>query len=61
MKTKGKGSLPKDCPNCKSKEVEWDYQDIQIEANETYQEIFCPDCDSKFIEFYTLSGWEKIK
>jgi len=59
-RTKGKGALPAKCPHCKVEDVEWEYEDIQIEGDQTWQEIYCPKCEAKFCEYYELSGWELI-
>lgn len=59
-RTKGKGEIPKRCPHC-DEDVDWEYDDITMEGREAWQEIYCPECGSKFCETYELSGWETIK
>ena len=59
-RTTGKGFIPKKCPYCKE-EVDWEYEDIEIEGRQAWQEIYCPNCESKFCENFELTGWETIK
>lgn len=53
------GELPENCPNC-GKHNTYDYEDIQIEGNQAWQEIQCNQCGTKFNEIYVLKGWENL-
>lgn len=60
-KTKGKGEIPENCPNCKAKKVNWDWGDTENYDSQSTQEVTCPECDKTFIEISEVVSWEEQK
>lgn len=52
--------LPSKCPTCK-KDVEWEWDDDGFDAEAMCYTAECPECESKFLETYQISGWEKLE
>lgn len=59
VKVKHNEKFPNNCPNCKSKDLEYEDFDYNSKTELLSQEIRCTHCDKEFLEFFKSQSWSE--
>lgn len=52
-------NLPKDCPNCNEKDVEWEWECANFYDEQVTNDATCPKCETEFEEIMEAVSWNK--